>query len=33
MQINPHRSHSAEFDVSPSYDVYDFNGESSDAEP
>lgn len=33
MQINPQRSYSVEFDVSPSYDVYEFDGESSDAEP
>lgn len=33
LQINPQRSYAAEFDVSPSYDVYDFEGESSDVEP
>lgn len=33
LQINPQRYYLAEFDVFPSYDVYDFDGESSDAEP
>lgn len=32
MQIHPQRSYSAEFDDSPSYDVYDSNGETSDVE-
>ena len=33
LQINPQRSYSDKFDVSPSCDVYEFNGESSDVEP
>lgn len=32
LQINPQRSYSAKFDVSPFYDVYDSNGGSSDVE-
>ena len=33
LKINPQRSYSAEFHVSPSYDEYYSDGESSDVEP